>query len=87
MSDSMPGSALGYSLEVTEACEQALVTVLGCMGSLKETVRLVGGLAPRCLPPQGDGRSSSTAVPTTVSTVPRLLSRKSEVRSYEPAIF
>ena len=52
MSDSKPESASGYSLEVTEACEQALVTVLGCMGSLKDTVRLVGGLVPRYLTPE-----------------------------------
>jgi len=40
MSDSKPVSAS------TEACEQALVTVLGCMGSLKDTVRLVVGKRP-----------------------------------------
>ncbi len=33
MSDSKPESASGYSLEVTEACEQALVTVLGWTGA------------------------------------------------------
>ena len=52
MSDFKPESASGYSLEVTEACEQALVTVLGCMGSLKDTIRLVGGLVPRYLTPE-----------------------------------
>lgn len=52
MSETKPASASGYSPVVTEACEQALVTVLGCMGSLKDTVRLVGGLVPRYLTPE-----------------------------------
>lgn len=49
MADSKPQDVSGYSQEVTQACEQALVTVLGCMGNLKDTVRLVGGLVPRYL--------------------------------------
>jgi hypothetical protein len=52
MSENKPQDAAGYSQEVTEACEQALVTVLGCMGTLKDTVRLVGGLVPRYLTPE-----------------------------------
>jgi hypothetical protein len=51
MADSKPQDVSGYSQEVTQACEQALVTVLGCMGNLKDTVRLVGGLVPRYLTP------------------------------------
>lgn len=52
MAENKPQHAAGYSQEVTQACEQALVTVLGCMGSLKDTVRLVGGLVPRYLTPE-----------------------------------
>lgn len=52
MADIKPATASGYSREVTDACEQALVTVLQCMGTLKETVRLVGGLVPRYLTPE-----------------------------------
>jgi hypothetical protein len=52
MADIKPATAAGYSREVTDACEQALVTVLQCMGTLKETVRLVGGLVPRYLTPE-----------------------------------
>ncbi|MDP3253532.1 MAG: hypothetical protein Q8M77_16625 [Hydrogenophaga sp.] len=52
MSDFKPETASEYLPEVTDACEQALVTVLGCMGSLKDTVRLVGGLVPRYLTPE-----------------------------------
>lgn len=54
MADIKPATASGYSREVTDACEQALVTVLQCMGTLKETVRLVGGLVPRYLTPERD---------------------------------
>lgn len=52
MADIKPATAAGYSREVTDACEQALVTVLQCMGTLKDTVRLVGGLVPRYLTPE-----------------------------------
>lgn len=52
MADIKPATAAGYSREITDACEQALVTVLQCMGTLKESVRLVGGLVPRYLTPE-----------------------------------
>ena len=52
MSEPKPEHAAGYSREVTDACEQALVTVMQCLGSLKDTVRLVGGLVPRDLTPE-----------------------------------
>lgn len=52
MADIKPATAAGYSREVTDACEQALVTVLQCMGTLKDSVRLVGGLVPRYLTPE-----------------------------------
>lgn len=54
MTDIKPATAAAYSREVTDACEQALVTVLQCMGTLKDTVRLVGGLVPRYLTPERD---------------------------------
>lgn len=46
-----PKTASGYSADHTDACEQVLVTLLGAFGTLKSTVRLVGGLVPRYLTP------------------------------------
>lgn len=47
MSDVKPRTSAGYSSEVTAACERALVTLMGAFGTLSDTIRLVGGLAPR----------------------------------------
>jgi len=46
-----PATAAGYSQEQTLACERALVTLLRGFGTLKHTLRLVGGLVPRYLTP------------------------------------
>ena len=46
-----PKTADGYSLDVTAACESTLLTLLGAFGTLKDTLRLVGGLVPRYLTP------------------------------------
>ncbi len=46
-----PSTAEGYHSDVTEACERALLTLLCAFGSLKPTLRLVGGLVPRYLTP------------------------------------
>lgn len=46
-----PKTAQGYSLDHTETCERVLVTLLGAFGTLKSTLRLVGGLVPRYLTP------------------------------------
>lgn len=46
-----PSNAAGYVPEVTVACERALLTLMGAFGSLKASLRLVGGLVPRYLTP------------------------------------
>lgn len=47
-----PQTAAGYSADHTLDCERVLVTLLNAFGTLKYTVRLVGGLAPRYLTPE-----------------------------------
>lgn len=47
-----PDSASGYDKQVTENCERVLVTLLRGLGPWKESVYLVGGLAPRYLVPE-----------------------------------
>lgn len=44
-----PQTMDGYEAAVTEACERVLVTLLRGLGPWKESVYLVGGLAPRYL--------------------------------------
>jgi hypothetical protein len=44
-------TAGGYSDDLTRDCETALVVLLQAFGSLKNTLRLVGGLVPRYLTP------------------------------------
>ena len=44
-------TAGGYSADLTRDCETALVVLLQAFGSLKDTLRLVGGLVPRYLTP------------------------------------
>lgn len=50
--DAKPQSAAGYSADHTDTCEQVLVTLLSAFGTLKDTLRLVGGLVPRYLTPE-----------------------------------
>ncbi|MDR5832503.1 nucleotidyl transferase AbiEii/AbiGii toxin family protein [Caballeronia sp. LP006] len=52
MAGTKPKSADGYSADVTAACESTLLTLLGAFGTLKDTLRLVGGLVPRYLTPE-----------------------------------
>ncbi|WP_411704890.1 hypothetical protein [Edaphovirga cremea] len=47
-----PQTAAGYSADHTQVCEQVLVTLLNAFGTLKDTLRLVGGLVPRYLTPE-----------------------------------
>ncbi len=47
-----PTSAAGYSPDHTLACERALITLLRGFGTLKDSLRLVGGLVPRYLTPE-----------------------------------
>ena len=49
---SKPRTASGYHADVTAACERTLLTLLGAFGTLKQTLRLVGGLVPRYLTPE-----------------------------------
>lgn len=52
MATTKPSTAAGYGADETRACERALVTLLRGFGSLKESLRLVGGLVPRYLTPE-----------------------------------
>lgn len=45
-------TAAEYNTDHTKACEIALVALLRAFGSLKEDLRLVGGLVPRYLTPE-----------------------------------
>ena len=45
-------SASGYDKQITENCERVLVTLLRGLGPWKDSVYLVGGLAPRYLVPK-----------------------------------
>lgn len=51
MATDKPSTADGYTPAQTLACEQALVNLPRGFGTLKDTVRLVGGLVPRYLTP------------------------------------
>lgn len=46
-----PKTADSYGTAQTLACERVLVTLLGAFGTLKDTIRLIGGLVPRYLTP------------------------------------
>ncbi|MFM0282582.1 hypothetical protein P0D75_31700 [Paraburkholderia sediminicola] len=52
MASNKPQTAEGYDVEHTLACERTLVTLLRGFGTLKDTLRLVGGLVPRYLTPE-----------------------------------
>lgn len=47
-----PKTADGYATAQTVACERVLVTLLKAFGTLKHSIRLVGGLVPRYLTPE-----------------------------------
>lgn len=47
-----PKTAEGYITAQTVACERVLVTLLKAFGTLKDSIRLVGGLVPRYLTPE-----------------------------------
>jgi len=47
-----PSSASGYDQKVTDNCERVLVTLLRGLGPWKNSVYLIGGLAPRYLVPK-----------------------------------
>jgi hypothetical protein len=51
--DKKPQMADEYDQKQTDFCERALVTLLGGLGSLKDSLRLIGGLVPRFLTPAG----------------------------------
>jgi hypothetical protein len=52
MARAKPETASGYDAGYTLSCERALVTLLRGFGTLKTTLRLVGGLVPRYLTPE-----------------------------------
>lgn len=47
-----PKTAYGYDSAQTLACERVLVTLLSAFGTMKDSIRLVGGLVPRYLTPE-----------------------------------
>lgn len=47
-----PKTAEGYDTAQTIACERVLVSLLTAFGTLKDSIRLVGGLVPRYLTPE-----------------------------------
>lgn len=47
-----PQTADGYDSAQTVACERVLVTLLKAFGTLKDSIRLIGGLVPRYLTPE-----------------------------------
>lgn len=49
---SKPKNRFGYSAINTEMCERVLVTLLTTFGTMKGTLRLIGGLVPRYLTPE-----------------------------------
>jgi len=50
-----PQKAGGYTAELTAACEHVLVILLRGFGTLKEELRLIGGLVPQYLAPAQEG--------------------------------
>lgn len=52
MATAKPKTASGYDAGYTLSCERALVTLLRGFGTLKGSLRLVGGLVPRYLTPE-----------------------------------
>ncbi|MBP0633190.1 hypothetical protein [Cupriavidus sp. AcVe19-1a] len=64
-----PTTAAGYRPDVTAACESTLLTLLSAFGSLKGTLRLVGGLVPRYLTPEAPPDVPSHAGTSDVDVV------------------
>lgn len=62
-------TADGYSADLTRDCETALVVLLQAFGSLKDTLRLVGGLVPRYLTPARPPEVPAHAGTTDVDVV------------------
>jgi hypothetical protein len=56
-------TAAEYRAHPADACETALVRLMQAFASLKDTLRLIGGLVPRYLTPEGE-----PGVPTHVGT-------------------
>jgi predicted nucleotidyltransferase len=52
MATTKPTTAAGYSADQTLACERALISLLRGLGTIKHSLRLVGGLVPRYLTPE-----------------------------------
>jgi hypothetical protein len=68
-SDSKPRTADGYDAAITDACETALLTLLGAFGTLGDDLRLIGGLAPRYLTPEKPPEVPAHAGTTDVDVV------------------
>jgi hypothetical protein len=67
--ENKPKTADGYDSAQTLACERVLVTLLGAFGTLKSTIRLVGGLVPRYLTPESPPDVPAHAGTTDVDIV------------------
>jgi hypothetical protein len=59
----------GYSVNLTRDCETVLVVLLQAFGSLKDSLRLVGGLVPRYLTPASPPEVPPHAGTTDVDVV------------------
>jgi len=68
-SESKPRTADGYDAAITDACETALLTLLGAFGTLGDDLRLIGGLAPRYLTPARPPEVPAHAGTTDVDVV------------------
>lgn len=64
-----PKTADGYDTAQTDACERVLLTLLNAFGTLKDSVRLVGGLVPRYLTPESPPDVPAHAGTTDVDIV------------------
>lgn len=62
-------TADGYNNDLTRDCETVLVVLLQAFGSLKDTLRLVGGLVPRYLTPERPPEVPAHAGTTDVDVV------------------
>lgn len=64
-----PQQVGGYPPELTAACERVLVILLRGFGTLKEELRLIGGLVPQYLAPPQEGVVPASAGTTDVDIV------------------
>jgi len=62
-------TADGYNNDLTRDCETVLVVLLQAFGSLKSTLRLVGGLVPRYLTPEQPPEIPAHAGTTDIDVV------------------